>query len=486
MLNFRFILKMLGSICVLETVFMLVATAVAAFYGDGDVWAFLISSAVILISGLAAVVFSGKIDEDNVGYREGMIVVTLTWVSLSVFGMLPFYIGGYIPSITDAFFETMSGFTTTGASIFVDVEHLPHGILFWRSLTQWQGGLGVVVFTVALLPILSGGASQMFEAEVTGTGISHERIRPRVTQVAKRLSGIYIVLTAIASVLLWIGPMNGFDAVNHALTTVSTGGYSTRNMSIASWDSAYIEYVIMVFMLVGSINATLLYFLLKGKIKKFFHDAELRSFLRLIVTFSVICIVWMLVRNHGEHFGETVRHVAFEVISIVSSTGFMAADYVPWGSFFALLALILMFIGGCAGSTSGGLKVGRAVIINKHLYNVFLKQIHPNAVRVVRMSDHVVSVDNVYRCLAFAFIYIGLIIAGCLLLTFDGATLDSAIGSSLAAISNVGPGLGEYGPAGNYASLPDMSKWTLSFLMLAGRLELFTVIILLLPDFWKK
>lgn len=483
---------MLGSMFLLETVFMLITAAVALFYGDGGSGAILASAALLAITGILFYLLGRKADEHAAGYREGMLIVALTWSSLSFFGMLPFYLGNYVPSIADAYFETMSGFTTTGASILKDIEALPHGLLFWRSLIQWQGGMGVVVFTVALLPVFGGGASQMFEAEVTGSGISHERFRPRVKQVANRLSVVYIITTTVIACFLAIGPMSIFDAINHALTTVSTGGYSTKNNSIAHWNSPYIEYVEIFFMIVGSINITLMYFLvLKGNFRKFFHDEELRWFIFIILLFTAITVVWLFARNiAGEltwsNVEYTFRRSAFQVVTIISSSGYMTDDYIPWGSFFWMLAMILMFIGGCTGSTSGGFKVGRFVILYKYLSNVFNKQIHPNAVRHVRMNEHVISADNVQRCLAFALIYIALAMAGSLALSLDGLHFEEALAASVSAISNIGPGLGQQGPASNFADVPVMSKWILSFLMMTGRLELFTVLTILLPSFWKN
>jgi trk system potassium uptake protein TrkH len=486
MLNIRFIIKMLGAMFLLETVFMLAATAVAFFYGGDDARPLLISCAVLFTAGLLSFLAGRRANEQEAGYREGMLIVTLTWTLLSLFGMLPFLLSGYIGNVTDAYFETMSGFTTTGASILTDIEALPHGLLLWRSLTQWQGGIGVVVFTVALLPLFGGGASQMFEAETTGTGISHERFRPRVTQVAKRLSGIYLLLTLLAALLLQAGPMNLFDAVNHALTTVSTGGYSTRNASIGHWDSVYIEYVTAFFMFVGSIHMTLLYFLLKGNFRKLAGDEELRWFIVIILIAVGLTALRLVTGGWAHGVEESFRLAAFHVISLISSTGFMITDYLPWGSSFLFIALTLMFIGGCTGSTSGGLKVGRFVIIHKNLSNVFRRQMHPNAVLPVRMNRHVISVDNVYRCLAFAFVYMFLIMIGGLALTFGGLAFDESIAAATSAIGNIGPGLGAQGPAGNYAGIPALSKWILALLMMVGRLEIFTVLTIFLPGFWKQ
>ncbi|MDR2809969.1 MAG: TrkH family potassium uptake protein [Tannerellaceae bacterium] len=486
MLNIRFIVKMLGTMFLLETLFMLSAAGVAFFYDEGDLHPLLLSCAILFAAGLLFYLTGRQADEQVAGYREGMLVVALTWTLLALFGMMPFYLGGYINNITDAYFETISGFTTTGASILTDIEALPHGILFWRSLTQWQGGIGVVVFTVALLPLFGGGASQMFEAETSGTGISHERFRPRVTQVAKRFSGIYLLLTILLAFLLWIGPMDAFDAVNHAFTTVSTGGYSTRNVSVGFWHSPYVEYTISFFMFVGSVSMTLLYFFFKGNFRKLFGDEELRWFFFIILLFVGITTAWILFNGWAADVEEAFRLALFHIISLISSCGLMTSDYLHWGAFFCFPALMVMFIGGCTGSTSGGLKVGRFVIIYKNLSNVFLKQMHPNAVLPVRMNHHVISADNVYRCLAFAFVYLSLIMAGCLILSFNGSHFDESIGATISAISNIGPGLGAQGPSGNYAGMADVSKWTLSFLMIVGRLEIFTVLTIFLPSFWKQ
>ncbi|MDR3140332.1 MAG: TrkH family potassium uptake protein [Tannerellaceae bacterium] len=483
-MNIRFVIKMLGSMFILETVFMLLASAVAFIYKGDDFYPLLISGGLLLGCGIAFYLAGLHANEYAAGRREGMLVVTLTWGLLSLFGMLPFYIGGYIDNVTDAYFETMSGFTTTGASILTDIEALPKGILFWRSLTQWQGGIGVVVFTVALLPILGKGASQMFDAETTG--ITHERFRPRVTQVAKRLSGVYILFTALLAALLYQGPMDLFDAVNHALTTMSTGGYSTKNASIAHWRSSYVEYVVTLFMFIGSINMTLLWFFVKGSPRKLFADEEARWFFLFVLIVIAISTAWLSYNGFAAGAEDAFRKASFQVVSLISSTGFSTADYLPWGPFFWLIALSVMFVGGCAGSTSGGLKMSRFIVLNKNLSNVFLKQTHPNAILPVRMNGRVVSGDVVHRILAFVFVYISLILVSCLVLMLDGMGFEETIGATVSAISNVGPALGDLGPACNYAGAPTASKWFLSFLMMVGRLEIFTVLTILLPGFWKR
>lgn len=484
MLNVRFILKMLGRMSLLETLFMLLATGVSFLYGGDDRYPLLLSSALLAASGFLLCGLGFRANEQKAGRREGMLIVASIWILFSLYGMLPFLLGGYIDNVTDAFFETMSGFTTTGSSILTDIERLPHGILFWRSLTQWQGGIGMVVFTVALLPIFGGVSSQMFDAE--SPGITHERFRPRVTQVAKRLWGVYLLLTLLVIGLLWVGPMNLFDAVNHGLTTISTGGYSTKNSSIGYWHSSYVEYVVIAFMFIGAINMTLIYFCFNGRFKKILEDEEFRWFVGLVVLAIVAVSLWISYLGYADSLESALRKAAFQVVTLVTTCGFATDNFVPWGPFFWIIALILMFVCGTAGSTCGGLKMGRAVILAKILSNEFKKQTHPQAVIPVRMNGHVVSGDVVHRVLAFVFAYITLIVFSCLLLTLDGLGFIEALSAAITAISNVGPGLGAIGPVSNFAELPDTSKWFLAFLMMVGRLEIFTVLTILMPGFWKQ
>ncbi|MCD8136610.1 MAG: TrkH family potassium uptake protein [Parabacteroides gordonii] len=484
LLNVHFIIKMLGMMCILETVFMSLATVVAFLYKGNDFYPLLISSGIIFLTGVLLYVVGFRANEYTTGRREGMLTVTLTWTLLSFLGMLPFYLGGYVDNITDAFFETMSGFTTTGSTILTDIEALPKGILFWRSLTQWQGGMGMIVFTVALMPILGGGTIQMFDAETPG--ITHERFRPRITQVAKRLWGVYLFLTFVLVLLLWIGPMDLYDAVNHAMTAISTGGYSTKNASIAYWDSAYIEYVISLFMLIGATNITLIYFCLNGNVKKLCWDEEFRWFFWFVWIMIGITTAWVLYTGFATDFSSAFRKATFQVSTLVSTCGFATENYIPWGPFFWSIALILMFICGCAGSTCGGLKMGRFAILSKSLFNAFKKQTHPHAIIPVRMDTHIVSGDVILRVLAFAFAYVVLIVISCLVLMLDGLGFEESIGAAVSAISNVGPGLGKLGPVDNFSEVPVVSKWFLSFLMMTGRLEIFTVLTLLVPGFWKQ
>ncbi len=469
---------------IIETPFMLIATAVAFFSKGSDFYPLAISSGILFAIGCLLYFIGFRANESTAGRREGMLIVSLTWALFSFFGMLPYYLGGYIDNITDAYFETMSGFTTTGATILTDIEALPQGLLLWRSLTQWQGGIGVIVFAVALLPILGGGASQMFDAETSG--ITHERFRPRITQVAKRLWGVYLGLTIVLAVLLWLGPMNWFDAINHSLTCVSTGGYSTKNMGLAYWNSPYMEYIITIFMCIGSTNMTLLYFLFNGKVKKLWRDEETRWFYAIVALATFVTMAWIYGNGMVNNLETAFRQAFCQVVNLLSTSGYTYVDYLQWGPFFWLFSMLLMIICGCTGSTSGGLKVGRVVILSKNLLNEFKKQTHPKAILPVRMNGRVVSSEIVHRILAFVFIYICLILLCCFILTIDGMGFEEALGSSVSAVANAGPGLGSCGPMYNYAAVPDLSKWVLSFAMMIGRLEIFTVLTILLPGFWKQ
>lgn len=484
--NVLYIIKTLGSILMLETVFMLMATGMAFLYEGTDRMPLLTSSGILFLGGCMFYLMGRKADEYHAGRREGMITVTLTWLVLSFFGMLPFYLGGYIGTITDAYFETMSGFTTTGLTTIYDLETLPRGILFWRSLMQWQGGIGMVVFTVALMPMFGGSASQLFDAEATG--FSHERFRPRVTQVAKRLSGVYLLLTILFALLLYAGPMDLYDAVYHAMTGISTGGYSTKNAGLLYWDSAYVEYVMLFCMCLGGMKLPLFFFALKGNLKLLCNDEETRWYLLYISAFIVVTVAWLFYGSYETGFYDvenTFRKGAFQVVSLTTTTGFMTSDFITWGPFYWLIALFLMMICGCGGSTSGGIKMGRALILIKDMYNEFRKQTHPAAVLPVRVNGRAVSQDIIHRVQIFFAVYFLLVAVSGLFLLLNGMGFEEAIGTSVSALSNVGSSLGSLG-SGNVREISDVSKWFLSFLMMVGRLEIFTVLTLLLPGFWRR
>ncbi len=483
--NFKLISRILGILLLIESLFMLLSGVVSLIYAESDLFAFIISTAITATVG-AIMVYKGRTFENHISKRVGYLIVSISWVFFSFFGMLPFIISGAIPKVSDAFFETMSGFTTTGASILTNIDSLPHGILFWRSLIQWLGGMGIIVFTLALMPMFSSGGIQLFNAEVPG--LTHDKIRPRIQHTAKRLWYIYFLITMVCALFLWVGPMSLFDAICHSFTTLATGGYSTRQASIAYWDSAYIEYVIILFMIIAGTNFTLVYFLLTGKGERFGKDEEFRWYLFIIGIFLVLFTIAFYYTGQQSSFESTVRTSLFHVVSILTTTGFAGinADYVSWGPIFWVLTLIIMAMGACAGSTSGGIKIIRIMVLLKNTINELYRQIHPRAIVPVRINSSLISFDLVSKVLAFIFVYVMLAIISVLFLVTLGLDFPTAIGSSITCISNVGPGLGMTGPSGGFSEIPDLAKWFLSFLMLVGRLELFTVLLLLTPSFWKK
>ncbi|NDV79612.1 TrkH family potassium uptake protein [Dysgonomonas sp. 511] len=482
--NFRFIFKTIGFLLIIESLFMMVATVVSFYWHEAAGDAMLISSTITFFAGIFIRLIGTDDYEKPIGKRESFLVVSLTWVILSAFGMLPFYLSGAIPDISNAYFETMSGFSTTGASILTDIDSMPKGLLFWRSITQWIGGIGIIVFALAILPMLGGNASVLYDAETTG--IVHERFTPRVTQVAKRLWLIYIFVTLILFFLLWVGPMDMFDAACHALTTLSTGGYSTKQASIAYWDSPYLEYVLSVFMFIGGTNFALIFFLLKGVPKRLLKDEEFRWYGAICLIFSVIIAGSLILSGQMDDVGYALRTSVFQVISIITTTGFTSIDYMGWGAFYIFLLCLLMLFCACAGSTSGGIKIVRIIVLFKNAINEFKRQVHPNAILPVRLNGQVVPIDIVTKILAFMFLYLAILVVSFLILSFMGLEFEESIGAAISCMGNVGPGLGDIGHSGHFNNIPAVSKWYLCFLMLTGRLELFTVLSLFMPAFWKR
>ncbi|MDR1437120.1 MAG: TrkH family potassium uptake protein [Candidatus Symbiothrix sp.] len=482
-LNWKFIFRVTGFILVLESLFIFLSAAVSYSFRGPDLPALLLSAFITLFCGLSLSLPFGFRKVNIIGKREGYLSVALSWIAFALFGSFPFFFSGEIPSFTNAFFESASGITTTGASILTGIDSISGGLLFWRSILQWLGGMGIIVFSLALLPLLGGGASQLFDAE--STGLTHDKFRPRVTQMAKRLWAIYLFLTALLIVLLYLGPMNLYDAVCHSFTTISTGGFSTRQQSIAYWNSGYLETILMVFMITGALNFSLLYFLINGSFRKFFKDEELRWFL-LIILIAALIVGSDLVLHENYGLLASFRSSLFQVISVITTTGFSTADFSLWGPFHLFIFLFLMVVCGCAGSTSGGLKTIRAVVLAKNTVCEFKRLIHPRAIIPVRLNGFALDFRTVQRLLAFAFLYIIIIFAGWGILSLTGMPFDEALSASVSALGNVGPGFGSISASGSYALIPGPAKWFLSFLMIAGRLEIFTILILFTPAFWKK
>ena len=482
MINYKIIFRVLGFLLLIEGFFLLVSFGVSLLYNENDKLPLMFSAALTLIIGGLSHYFTRDVSK-NLNKREGYIIVSLVWVVFSLFGALPFYIGGAIPSYTDAFFETISGFTTTGASILNNIEEIPHGLLFWRSITQWLGGMGMIVMSLAILPLLGIGGMQLYVAEVPGP--TKDKLHPRVRETAKRLWGIYIVFTGAQTVLLLFGGMNLFDAINHSLTTMATGGYSTKQASVAFYDSAYIQYVITFFMFVAGTNFTLAYFAFKGKFGKVFGNEEFRYYFGFVVAFTLIIAVGLAL-NNNEPLEKSFRDSLFQVVSMMTTTGFATVDYLNWTPFLVVLIFGVMFFGGSAGSTGGGIKIVRIVLLLKNSLLEFKRLIHPNAVIPVRLNHKAVKPSIVTNVLAFIVFYILIFVVGTVLMSAMGLELDSAMGSVIATLGNIGPGIGSVGPSSNFAHIPTMGKWLLSFFMLVGRLELFTVLVLFTPAFWKK
>lgn len=482
MINFKTIIRIIGILLLLETVMFLVCSSVSFYYRESDMLDFWKAGGITAGIGLLLAAL-GKGGERQLTRRDGYVLVSFAWVAFSLFGMLPFYIGGYIPDIADAFFETMSGFSSTGATILDDIESLPHGILFWRSMTQWIGGLGIIMFTIAVLPIFGVSGLQVFAAEASGP--THDKVHPRIGITAKWIWSIYTGITTLLVCLLMLGGMDWFDSICHAFATTGTGGFSTKQASVAYYNSPYIEYVISIFMFISGINFTLVLLFVNRKFKKFISNAELKFYFGSVVLFTaVIAIVLYYTSPMGME--ESFRKSLFQVISLQTSTGFATDDYMQWTPVLWGLLTIIMLMGACAGSTTGGLKCIRMVILTKVSRNEFKHILHPNAILPVRINKQVISPSIVSTVLAFCFIYISIIVIGTLLMMAMGVGAEESMGCVISSIGNMGPGLGETGPAYSWNALPDAAKWLLSFLMLLGRLELFTVLLLFTPDFWKR
>lgn len=493
-INLSAISKIMGILLIIEGFFMLSSLGFSAWYDPDclshlrffdpahDFLPLLVSGSGILLLGLILWFSNKKLDQNSIGKREGYIIVSMAWVVISLFGAIPFILAGTTSSYTDAFFETMSGFTTTGASVFTDIEALPKGILFWRSMTHWIGGMGIIVLSLAILPILGIGGMQLFVAEVPG--VTPDKLHPRITQTAQRLWMIYVLLTLVQTILLLLGGMNLFESLCHAFGTMATGGFSTRNDSIAGF-SPYIQYVIIVFMILAGMSFTLHYFVLKGQFKKLINNEELKHYL-IILAVSTLLITLALVFMQNQPAARAFRDSLFQVVSVVTTTGFITSDYLMWPYFTWFLIFLLMFTGGMAGSTGGGIKIVRIMLLFKNSAVELKRIVHPQAILPVRINGKAISQNIIFNVLAFFLIYIIIFAFGSLFMSMIGLEFESAVGAVAACLGNIGPGLANVGPVFNYGHVPDSGKWALSFFMLLGRLELFTVLILFSSHFWRK
>lgn len=495
--NTRLVAKTLGALVLMESVFMAIATAISWMYHDSDRDSFLVATLCTFSGSLWGLLFGRKADA-HVSEREGYVIVALVWVVFSIFGLLPFYLSGAVTSLTDAWFETMSGFTTTGATCISDVEALTHGILFWRAISQWLGGLGIIVLCIALLPMFGLGGMQLYAAEVTG--VNYEKLSPRITTTAKRLWLFYIGLTVSEVILLSMAGMDGFDSICHAFCTIATGGFSTKNSSIIDY-SPTIQWIIAIYMFLSGINFTLLILTLHGKGRRLLQDEETRWYVGAFSVASLILAIglfihygffdedWESVRTWGDVFtyGErALRKSCFMVASAMTSTGFAASDYMTWPNLFWVMVFFMMFTGGASGSTAGGIKWIRILIFTKAAFAEFKRRIHPSAVIPIKVNGRPLTHETISNIMAFMMFYVLIIVVSVLVFCATGINFDEAIGTAVSAIGNVGVSIGQFGPVGSYADFPIVAKWWMTLVMLIGRLEIFTVLLLFTKVLWRK
>ena len=484
----------MGLLLLFNGVFMLLAALISSLYNDGVTLE--ISSAGIATIFLGIfLMFITTGHKKEIKKREGYIIVAFGWIFMSLSGMLPYLFSGTTETVANAFFETMSGYTTTGASILDDIEAVPKGILFWRSMTHWIGGMGIIVLAIAILPLLGIGGMQLFAAEAPGP--SADKLHPRITDTAKRLWYIYVGYTLAETLLLYLAGMSFFDAINHSMATLSTGGFSTKNASLAYWNgNPLIEYIVILFMFLAGSNFVLSYFVFKGKVQKAINDDEFKYYFFLTIIFAIIAALVVYFKANvpessyhpmvlGE-FESAFRHALFQVVSVITTTGFVTADFTNWTPFLKIFFFGLMFLGGSAGSTAGGVKVVRHILMIKNGLLEFKRTLHPRAIIPVRYNKKAVSENIVFNVLGFFILYMLVFIIGAVVLGAMGIDFETAIGGSASSLGNVGPAFGQLHPLANFNGLPEGGKWWCSFLMLLGRLELFTVLILFMPIFWKR
>ena len=474
------VLHIIGLILLFLSIMMFLPLAFSLYYKDSSTVSILISQGITCLGGF--LIFKFTTTEGELRIREGFGIVTFGWLFVVLFGSLPFMISGSITNITDAFFESMSGFTTTGATILTDIEIVPQGILLWRSMTQWLGGMGIIVFSLAILPFLGIGGMQLFKAEVPGP--VPDKLKPRIKETAKILWGVYLIFTAAEILFLMIGGMSLFDAVNHTFTTLATGGFSTKNASVGHYNSLYIDIVIIFFMFCAGTNFSLHFYGLRGNLKEYWKNKEFKFYAGIVIV--AVIIVTIDIFSRYQNVGKALRYSVFQVVSIGTTTGYGTADYELWSPLSQFILFVLMFIGGSAGSTGGGAKVIRFMILFKQGLVELKKSLHPMGIIPTRIDKKTIPIETVTNVLAFLLIFIGSFVIASAIMMLLGLDMISAFGSVAASLGNIGPGLGIVGPTDNYAAIPIIGKWVLSFCMLLGRLELYTVLVVLYRDFWKK
>ncbi|MFN8241174.1 MAG: TrkH family potassium uptake protein [Bacteroidales bacterium] len=473
------ILKILGTILFIETLAFMLVVVVAIIYGESTS-PFLLPAAVTALLSVIFYFLSGRADDSVVGTKEGYLSVTLAWLLISFAGAFPFLLSGTVSSFTDAFFESASGFTTTGATIFSDVESLPHSILFWRSLTHWIGGIGIIVLVILILPAFKIINYQLFSLESSGA----EKIHPKTRSIGFRLLFIYLGLTVTEVVLLWAGDMNLFESICHSLGTVSTGSFSTRNDSLASF-SSYSQYIVMIFMFLSGISFVIFYYFFKLRFKSIKYNDEFWFYFGTVVLAATVLTSILIAKTH-KPFESAFREGVFQSVSFLTTTGYTNSNYLLWPSTAQIIIFLLLFTGASTGSPSGGIKMGRHLIILKNIRNVFVKILHPNAVYQIRYNNQYLSWNANVTVISFIVLYLFIFLISSGILTFTGTDPVTAASMAAASFGNIGPALGNIGPFNHYSAIPDLSKWILSLLMILGRLEIFTIVLLFTRSFWKK
>jgi len=477
-------MRIVGWLLMIEAGFMIFPTITCLIYDESDWIPFAATTALTASVGLV-LAFRANPTSHQMGKRDGFLLTAMVWIVFSLFGLLPFLYCSNPLSYSDAFFEAMSGFTTTGASVITSVDDMSHGIHLWRAMMQWIGGMGIILFTLAVIPMLNhSGGMQMFNAEVTG--ITHDKIRPRISQTAKSLWFIYLLLTLILIVLLWLGPMDFFDSICHAFGAISTGGYSSESSGIVAWHgSVYIKSVLIVFMFLGGVNFGLIFKTLQGDFSALRRNDVFRTYVGVIAFMLVMFASSILLRGQYAGWESITIDPLFQIVSTITSTGFTVNNFESWGPFILALTFVMMFFGACAGSTSGGAKIDRILYLFKNSKNELYRCLYPNAVLSVKVNGRVVNPDLVSKVIAFLCIYMLLVVGGGMALTLFDVPIVDAFFSSFSCISNTGLGAGVTGYGNSYDILPDAAKWILSALMLIGRLEIFTVLVILTPSFWR-
>lgn len=478
----------LGSLLAFEAFFLLICLIVSICYGENDIIPLAITTVITAGIGIHSICLSHKKrgeSEIKLGKREGYLIVSLVWVVFSLFGALPYFIGGYTDTFTDAYFETISGFSTTGATIFTNVEFLPHGIALWRSITQWVGGMGIIVLSLAILPFLGVGGMQLYMAEVTGP--TKDKLTPRVMQTAQMLYGAYVAITVSEVILFCIGGMDIFDSVCHAMTTISTGGFSTKNEGILYWNSPLLEYLVCFYMFLAGVNFMVTYTLMKRDISRAKKSEEFNIYVVITILITLLVFGSLLYTNRYSHpeVEDTFRTALFESTALISGTGYIYTDISQWHPFIWGILFLCMIVGGCAGSASGGIKIMRVLMLVKNSYLEFKRLLHPQAIIPVKLNKKVVPDNIITNILAYVVIFAGTCMVSIIIFMLFGNEFTESAGMAISCLSNVGPGLASQ-TNGVFAGQDDFIKWFMGILMLIGRLEIFTVLFVLTPVFWRK